>query len=136
MADTTAAVGYGSTLTGATTGAVAQVDRVAFSGVTVDDAETSHAGSTGAAKEFIPGMIDYGTIDADLVFEGVEMAAQFTNLAYRAAETWTLVLKDGTATATYSTSGYINSISLDAPHGDKITGNVGIKCTGVAVFTP
>ena len=134
MADTTAAVGYGATLTGATHTTCGQVDRLAFSGVTVDDVEVSHAGSTGAAKEFIPGMIDYGTMEMDLVFEGVEFDVLLATLAARTPQVWTITLADA-GSATYSANGYINSLSVDAPHGDKISASVGIKCTGVGVFS-
>lgn len=132
---TTAAAGYGATLTSSSV-TVTQMTRVAFSGLAVTDVEVSNMSSTGAAKEFVPGMIDYGTIEADLMFEGAMSAAVGTQIAARdATETWTLTVPDGTATTTFACAGYINSFNMDAPQDDAVTGTISIKCTGVGTFT-
>ena len=132
---TTAAIGYGATLTGATHTSQGQILRLSFPSVTVDDVDVSNMGATGAAREFLPGLIDYGTIDMDLVFEGAEWAALHTSLAARLAEAWTLTVPDGTATSVMAVSGYINSMGGEAPLGDKLTASITIKCTGVCSYT-
>jgi len=132
---TIAAVGHGATFgyTGHT--AVAQMTRISFPSTTVDDVEVSSMDSTSAAREYLPGMIDYGTIDMDLVFEGSEWTTLHTALLSRTATTWTLTVPDGTATSIMAVSGYLNSLGGEAPLGEALTASATIKCTGVASFT-
>ncbi len=60
--------GYGTTLSGATTGAVGSMLNITGPSETVDDIDVTSMDSTGSRREFISGLIDSGELTFDLVY--------------------------------------------------------------------
>lgn len=127
-------IGHGTTITGATTGAIGNVT-VADQGGERDEVETSSMDSTNKAKEFIAGMYHEGDIDLTLNYDGSSAGtANSIETAFKSgtAEVWTIVYPDG---STDVGSGFIKSRGKAIPYDDKIEQSITIKATGVWAYT-
>lgn len=119
--------GYGTTLSGATNSAVGQLRSISFPSLTVDDIDISNMDSEDAFKEFIPGMIDGGTVEFEAVYEEVATTTLFATAKARTAEVWTITFVDS---AIFTFTGYINSLGGSAPYDGEVVMNGAIKITG------
>lgn len=129
MAASTGRVGYAATLTGGAT--VGQLTRISFPTASVSDIDISNMDSDSAAMEFLPGLIDTGTVDAEVIYETTAYAAMHAEFVSRASVVWTLAIGDGfdlTFTA------YINALSGDDNVNEGITATMSLKVTGLAVY--
>ncbi len=124
--------GFGATLAGTTTTSVGQLRNISFPGLSVDDVDISNMDSPDAYKEFVAGMIDGGTVEFEGVWEVTDMAALYATAKSRVAEIWTITFPDS-GTATFTFTGYINSLGGSIPYDGEITMNGAIKITGEPV---
>jgi len=130
--------GHGTTLTGGTTGVVANVISISGPNQSRDSIDISTMDSTSKFREFMPGMLDPGEITFDVNYEGTASGeANSLNTALTAAaETWTIVFAGTAATyGQWSCSGFITALNFSDPFDDKITQSVTIKFTGSPTFT-
>lgn len=136
-------LGHGTTLTGSITGAVGYITRFDVAGRKTDSIDVSQAGSPSRRREFVPGMIDEGEYNIEVVYDGSNGGvAQALDSAFsaRRTETWTLAYPgmDGTAGqgGSHAGSGFITSLGTPASYDREITQSLTIKFTGVVTFTP
>jgi len=125
-------LGYGTTLSGATTGAIGEIVDVGLPDQTVDDVDVSTSDSPDKFMEFIPGMINAGQISLQLVYEKANYNTVQGALGAD-PEIWTITFPDG---STFACSGYIKANGGSSPIKDKIGQSVTLKLSGKPTFTP
>jgi hypothetical protein len=127
--------GFGTTLSGATTGVIAEIISVGLSGQDVTDIDVSSMDSPDGWMEFIPGMINAGEIQLNILYSAAQMDAILDALgggAEQENEDWTITFSDG---STFVCSGYLKSLGTQIPMNDKIAQTVGLKLSGKPTFT-
>ena len=124
--------GHGTTLSGASTGEIAQITNLGGMNLEADDIDTSTMASTNAFKEHMAGMIEAGEITMQLFYEKAN-SNTIIGAVGGTAETWTVTFPDS---STFACSGYIKSHGLEAPHDGAITAPAAIKLTGEPTFSP
>jgi predicted secreted protein len=124
--------GHGTTLSGATTGAIAQIISVGLPDQKVDDLDVTTMASANKWREFIPGLKDAGTIQLQLLYEKANYQ-KVQNILGATPEVWTITLPDG---STFVSTAYINANGGDSPMEDKVTQSVTMKLSGEPTFTP
>lgn len=122
--------GYGTTLQGATTGVLGNINRIAIDGQEADEIEISTMNSPGRVKQFIAGMIDPKAITLDLIYEDKQTTVIISRIG-KTNESWTIVFPDG---STYVVPGFLKKVGAAIPMNDKITQTVIIRCSGLPVF--
>lgn len=132
MAESTGIHGYGTTLSGATTGIVVEVTNVSFGDTVTDQIDISNMDSDNSYREFIAGMLDAGEITLTCNYNKTQTAAFRTNQDTKAKEVWTITLPDS---STFVCSGFISSVGTPIPFDDKVTQDVTIKLSGKPTFT-
>lgn len=125
-------IGHGTTLAGATAGAIGKLTNIGGPNESVDDIDVTDMASTDARREFMAGLIDSGEVSADLIYDKtlydtVQGALGGTN------EAWTITLPD---TSTIVCNGYLKANGLAIPMEDKITQAITIKLSGGITVTP
>ncbi len=124
--------GFGTTVAGATTGAIGRLLRVAVGAQTVTSIDLSSMDSVDKWKDFIAGMKDAGEIRLDLIYDEDEMTSAMNNIG-GTNEVWTVTFPD---TATFVCSGFIQSVGpIEAPMDDKMAMSIVIKLSGKPTFT-
>ena len=124
--------GFGATLSGASTGAIAQITSISVSGMEVDDLDVTTMLSPNGWKEFVAGLKDASEIALQLLY--FKTAHNTIQGALGSAnEAWTVTLADS---ATFVCSGYIKSLGIESPMEDKMTQSCTIKLSGEPEFTP
>jgi len=134
-------IGNGATLKGASsmTSGITEVQRIGFPDIDVDEIDITSMGSTTTAtayRSFVPGLINGGNIEVDLVYEPANAKLLLAAVG-SAPETWTIAIPAvGTSgTATFAVAGFIKRLGGDCPQGDKISQTVTIKASGVPTFS-
>ncbi len=94
------------------------------------DVNFSNMDSAGAVEEFVPGMIDPGEFTLVVNYSKGVLAALMGII--RIVRQFKVILSEN---STWLCTGYINSLDHGIPHNDKVVLNVGIKVTGLPVFT-
>ncbi len=128
-------IGHGTTITGATTGAIGNVTQIGQDGGDREAVQISSMDSTSKAHEYIAGMYAEGDIDLTLNYDGSSTGtANSIETAFKAGtvEVWTIVYPDG---STDVGSGFIMSRSKAIPFDDKMEQSITIKATGVWAYT-
>ena len=125
-------IGHGTTLAGATAGAIGQLTNIGGPNEQVDDVDVTTMASTNARREFIPGLINSGEVSADLIYDKT-LYNTVQDALGGTPEVWTITLSDGT---TITFSGYLKANGLAAPMEDKITQAIAIKASGELTVTP
>ncbi len=123
--------GFGSTLSGSTSGSIAQILSVSMPSQEVDDLDITTMASNNGFKEYTPGLKDAGEITLQLLYEKANCNT-IDGLLGGTAEVWTITLPDG---STWACSGYFKSLGGESPHGAEITQSATIKLTGAPTFT-
>jgi predicted secreted protein len=123
--------GYGTTVSGASTGALGDLTGVNIAGMDVTDLDVSTMASPDRWKEFIAGMKNAGEVTLTLLYEMGNFDAVQTAFG-GPNEAWTVTFPDG---STFVCSGYIKHLGADSKMDDKITQAVTIKLSGEPVFT-
>jgi len=124
---------------GELTGAV-QVLRIAVEGETCDVTDISSAGSTDAFSEFLPGLVDPGSITVTLRYGStVGTAADNT---FDELQTLFELREIGTykitipGTATWECLGFMTRLGIAVHYKGGVQQQVTVKCTGAPTFTP
>lgn len=98
----------------------------------LENDDTTHMGSTGAAKEHIPTIIDYGSVSCEGNFvadDTTQIAEYQTKLAARGINGYQILFTDvGATTATFNAS--VESISLSNDVGSKAGLSLSLKISG------
>lgn len=101
-----------------------------------DSIDISTMDSSNKFREFIPGMLDSGEITVELNYDGTAAGtADALNTLKTASALTVLVTFQGTATSTFSCSGFITALGHAIPFDDKVTQSLGLKLTGSATYT-
>jgi hypothetical protein len=124
--------GHGTTLSGATTGAILQILSIGLPDQKVDDLDVTTMASVEKIREFIPGLIDAGTTKLELLYEKVNYQ-KVQNVLGAPPEVWTITYPDG---SNHSGLGYFNALGGDSKMEDKITQSATMKWSGKVTFTP
>lgn len=98
---------------------------------TVDDINVSSLQSASAAKEFLPGMFDGGTVQLECRYDHIQWGTLYGT--YRVMQAWRILYNDGSK---WDFNGYINSMSPKMPLEDEVGSPFSIKISGKPVFTP
>ncbi len=125
-------IGHGTTLSGATTGTIAQIVSMKLPDQKADDIDITTMESVGKWREFMAGLKDAGALTLQLLYEKANYNIVLGALG-GAAEVWTITFPDGSS---FACSGYINANGGDDPLDDKITQSVTFKLSGEPTFTP
>jgi len=138
MATSEGTVGFGVTITGGTTGAIAQVTSTSVNGITTTAVEITNLDSTSGFAEYIAGKSDAGSIELEMVYKKAQETAWATLFeagSAQAVQEWTIVFPDA-GTSTHVVSGILTSHGVAVPEGDSaMTTTATLKCTGVPAFT-
>lgn len=96
----------------------------------VDSVDASHEASPGAAKEFIPGMVDYGqcVVEMNYIPKNATALALTTELASRPTKNRQIAYPDG---STLTFAAFLLDYSPDDPLDTKMTATATFKVTGV-----
>ena len=123
-------IGFGSTFSigGNTIAEITNITPMSASGVAAD---TTSMDSTDAAKTFIPGTIDYGSVSFEMIFDGPELNT--LQGLWRTVSACVITLSDG---ATFTFDGFLVGLSVISAFDDAVRASVEIKITGAVTFTP
>jgi predicted secreted protein len=109
---------------------VAQVVDVKGPGIKVTAAEISNNDSPSGAKEFVPGMSDFGDITFNCIYKAAIMTALRSLL--RLTKYWRITYAD---THTEVGQGFITALEKAAPLDKEETLDMTVKGTGAFTFT-
>lgn len=124
--------GFGTTLSGSTSGAVANITSITTPGPEAGDIDVTVMSSTLGWREHIPsGLKEAGTIEVGCWYVKAQSAV-FAALVGAASQTWTITLPDG---STWACSGYVQKLGGESPLDGGITQPITIKLTGQPTFT-
>lgn len=116
---------------------VGEVLSISGPDINVTDVETTHLASTNAAKEFIPGFTDGGTISAPVNFVKANMNTIYG--FYRTMKGIMVMFNDSTSSTSagshWTFVGYWNRIGNEVPADDRITADMTWKVSGKPTFT-
>jgi len=137
MAESEAILGFGCTF-GVGNGAnpevfsvFAELNDVNPPEPTGDDEEVTHHGSPDGWKEFIPGLVDAGEASAQLNYKKSDVATILG--LFRQRKNYQITLPDG---STWVFTGYLKKMGKKTPLKNKITQELGFKCSGKPVWAP
>jgi len=122
--------GFGTTLTGATTGAIAEILSVSLDGQEVSDLDGTTMDSTNRWKEYFAGLKEPGELSLELLYEDDNFEAIQAALGGE-NEVWTVALPDG---ASFSSDGYLKANGFASPHDERILQSVTLKLSGEPTF--
>ncbi len=128
-------IGWGLTITGASTGLLGEIIDVSGPNQSVDVVDISNMDSPSAGMEKIAGMIDAGDCSFAVNFDGSAAGtadALQTALNGRTSEVWTIALIDA---ETIVATGFLSALGYELPTKDKMTQTVTITFTGLVAFT-
>lgn len=137
MPASTATVGYGSILAwsateGGTYAAIAQTRDLPGPEPEVGDVNITNNDSPDNTKEYIPGMIEPGELDFELVYKKAVCATLYGMFGNQVVYWWKETFLDG---STWKFPGYLKKFGTETETEDKeIQNNVTIKLTGKPVF--
>ena len=138
MAITGLGSGVGATL-GDGVSTYSQVISIGVGGHMIDIVDISSSGSASQCMEFLPGLINPGSIVVMLRYGGTggnTADGSYTTLSAsilaRTIATWTLTFPGG---ATWACSGFISKLGIATHYRGGSTIPVTIKCTGLPTFT-
>lgn len=115
---------------------LAQVRNISGPSMSVDTIDVTTHDSTNAAREFIAGLIDGGTVDLDLVFDpdSVTQAALRDDLEDRVNEQWFQIVWPD-ATSSYVTfRAIVAGLTTSAPHDGSLDASASLKVSKALVF--
>lgn len=98
--------------------------------LSVKPVDVTHLKSDSAAREFIPGMIDGGTVSVELNFLKASLTHVFTIL--RTAYWWKITDSDGSITAFKA---FYTGKSKKIVDDDRVTLSLELKVSGLPTFT-
>lgn len=122
--------GFGTRLSGASTGAIGMITKVNINGVEVDMLQVTTMNSPGRYRQFIAGLKDAKDMTLELVYQKDNMAVL---LAAQGApnELWTVTFPDG---STYVQLGFFKKLGTAIPFDDKITQSASLQFSGSPTF--
>lgn len=129
---TNGTLGYGTTLSGATTGSIAEIVSIEIDGMEADEVDVTTMDSTNGWKEFLAGLKDAGSMTLTLVFEAANYAKILAAFA-GTAEAWTITLPEG---STFVCTGWIKSAgNMSVPVEGRIENTATLRWSGEPTFT-
>lgn len=133
----TATVGYGSTLAfsllGTTYTDIAQTVDLTGPEPEVGEVGITNNDSPDNTKEYIPGMIEPGEIEFEVVYTKTQAAALYALFGDGNVYFWRETYPDGSK---WEFKGFLNAFGTEAPTEDEaIRNTVGIKVTNKPTFT-
>jgi hypothetical protein len=133
-------IGYGTTMTGSTTGAIGQILTARIVDSNVNFVECTNCSSTDGYDEFITTTLSAGQLNALIIYDskyggdGVGVANKLdTARKNKTVETWTLTAPSA---STWAASGFIASLGVAIEVKGVTIQPVIIKFTGKITFTP
>lgn len=118
--------GTGTTLQGASTGALGMITRIGISGMESQSVDITTMNCPNKWKKFIAGLKDARTLDIDLIYEKTGTAQMMAALGH-ANEDWTVTFPD---TSTFVANGFIQRLGGESPHDNKVTQRLTIQLSG------
>ncbi|WP_447979084.1 phage tail tube protein [Candidatus Nitrospira bockiana] len=99
------------------------------------DVTTHSSAAAGAYREFIPSLIDPGTVEFDLNYvpSDVTIHGMRNDMVNRTKRNFQVVLPGGIQTISFA--GYVMSFPLEFPTDDVAQASVTIKITGAVTFS-
>lgn len=133
-------IGYGTSISGSTTGTVGQILTARIDNQEVRFVECTNCASTDGYDEFITTTLSAGQLSALLIYDskygGVgsgEANALDTARKNKTVETWTLTASSG---STWVASGFVTSLGVAIEVKGVVVQPVVIKFTGKITYTP
>jgi predicted secreted protein len=142
---TTAVHGHGTTLLigdsteFSTSTAIGQIVSLNGAGYTKDVIDVSNMGSANKWREFILGMVDFGELSGDIVYDGSTNAAAMAAQITQVARWWRVTFPDGTNAASSShiiVKGFLTSLGHVISYDDKVGQSFTVKLTEQGWFWP
>lgn len=106
---------------------ITDITKVGATGLLRDVIEITSGDSANNAKEFTPGLIDYGQLNLELNYDETMWKSLYDLAEAGTTDTWKFIRKDGSHT---SGSGFVMAFDEDHPDASKATFTVSIKATG------
>lgn len=128
-------IGHGTTLTKDPSGTPLVITNLLSFNATsmsADVIEITSGDSANNTKEFVPGMIDYGTWEAEVNYGETLYNSIRSLFAAQTSDTWKVVRKDGTHDVC---TGFVSAVSETHPDQAKATFTFTIKVTGKPTLT-
>jgi predicted secreted protein len=122
--------GYGTTISGATFGVVGFVRRLSIPGLDATVIDASHMASPDKWKQKVAGMKDARQMQLEVIYEESQMGDLLDALGDD-NEDWTVTFPDG---ATFTCSGFIQSLGQQVPMDDMIMQSINIELSGKPTF--
>jgi len=122
-------MGYGTTLQGATAGAIGMINKVSIPGQDIDDIDVTTMNSPGKWKQFISGLKNPGEMRLDMLYHKTNMTV--LQAALGVSQVWTVVLPDG---STFVFTGYLKNLGTEIPYQDKISQSGTFKISGAPTW--
>lgn len=127
--------GFGVTIT-FSSGFLALVTNVEWSGIARDAIETTHSTSTSGYRTWIPSDLkDPGELAIDLLFDPDDSPLTPLTAAAATVTVTYPIPAGGSVAATWACSGFLTGFSVGIPIDDKMSAQATIKFTGVPTFT-
>jgi len=112
----------GTTLSGASTGAIGNVVSIGLPNMTMTDVDITEI--TDTVAKFIPGVIDAGELTVGLHYEPDQADTLLTAFTARTAEVWTITFSNS---KTFAFTGYIKGMGGEVEAGGKVTQEITLK---------
>jgi len=125
-------IGHGTTLVGSVTGAIGNLTNIDWDGITSEDVENTDFGTSKKIQTFEGGLIDPGTLTADLNFSAALKETILAAVIRNENETWTMTLPSGDAS---SYNGRLKSLGMAIPMRGLMTMPIAIKFSGEPSFS-
>lgn len=132
MSESSGTLGFGSTITCDGT-PVAQTIDLPFPEPETGDAKITNNDSPDFTHEYIPGLIEPGVFEFEVIYKKDQYAGLAAKQAARTIHDWVEEFPDGSG---WGFPGYVKKVTGEAPTEDEpIKGTITIKCTGRPVHT-
>lgn len=113
--------------------AVAEVRDIGGPEISVDPVNLTSLDSTGAAKEFVAGLVDGGELSMGLVLTKAEYVILHALILSRASCNWKITWPD---TSTHIVVGFMTKLGAAYPYEAECTCDCAVKVSGVPAFAP
>lgn len=126
-----------TTITSDTFTAIAEIQKISVDGMNGASIDVSNMDSPNGWREFIPGLVDGGTVKIEMNLIPAEVTKLIAD--FRAKKNYRFVLPTGISTVTnngFYFSGFLESHSLDVPFDSQVTQNATFKITGKPTYVP
>ena len=128
---TIAEIGYGATIAVGGTNINQSVD-IGAPEMELPEVKITNNQSPNAAQEYLPGLIEPGTITVRFIYNSGDFGTVSNQLLTRTIDSWIVTWADG---STFVCDGFVKSLKKSSPLEEAETFEATVKLTGLPTFT-